>query len=52
MGLRELFEAHPHLVEPSLTTLVNACVRIIGDDVGSLSVFLLFSDLMPYFSGC
>ena len=33
LGLRELLEGHPELIDPSLTTLLNACVRIIGDEV-------------------
>lgn len=33
LGLRELLEAHPTLIDSSLTTLLNACVRIIGDEV-------------------
>ncbi len=33
MGLRELLEAHPELLQPSLTTLFMACARLIGDEV-------------------
>jgi pre-rRNA-processing protein IPI1 len=33
LGMRELCNAHPELVEPNLTALLNACVRLIGDEV-------------------
>ena len=32
-GLRELLDEHPHLIRDNLTSLVNGCVRIIGDEV-------------------
>lgn len=35
LGLRELLQANPWMIESSLTSLVNACVRIIGDEVRS-----------------
>ncbi|KII93209.1 hypothetical protein PLICRDRAFT_101004 [Plicaturopsis crispa FD-325 SS-3] len=41
LGLRELFAAHPELIESSLTTLFNACVRIIGDEDASVRKTLL-----------
>ncbi|SJL05680.1 uncharacterized protein ARMOST_09016 [Armillaria ostoyae] len=31
-GFRELFETHPHIINESLTTLFNSCVRLIGDE--------------------
>ena len=33
MGLRELLNEHSELIVPSLTSLVNACVRVIADEV-------------------
>jgi len=49
MGLRELFEAHSNLIVPSLTTLVNSCVRLIGDEDASVRKTLLsfFGWLLP-----
>ncbi|KZP31318.1 hypothetical protein FIBSPDRAFT_945334 [Athelia psychrophila] len=41
LGLRELLEGHPELVESSLTVLLNACVRIIGDEDASVRKTLL-----------
>lgn len=35
--MRELLEAHWDMLESNLTTLVNAVVRLIGDEVGSKS---------------
>jgi pre-rRNA-processing protein IPI1 len=32
-GLRELLDAHPIILESSLTTLINAAVRLVGDEV-------------------
>lgn len=32
-SLRELFQLHPEIVESSMTTLLGACVRLIGDEV-------------------
>jgi pre-rRNA-processing protein IPI1 len=45
LGMRELCNAHPELVEPNLTALLNACVRLIGDEVrqGSTSCGRLLS---------
>ncbi|KAI0273534.1 hypothetical protein BC834DRAFT_921576 [Gloeopeniophorella convolvens] len=40
-GLRELFDAHPELVESSLTQLVSACVRLIGDEDANVRRALL-----------
>ncbi|KAJ6575217.1 hypothetical protein B0H19DRAFT_1127709 [Mycena capillaripes] len=31
-GLRELLDAHPTVLESSLTTLINAAVRLVGDE--------------------
>ncbi|KAJ6604747.1 hypothetical protein DFH09DRAFT_1123715 [Mycena vulgaris] len=31
-GLRELLDAHPEILESSLTTLINAAVRVVGDE--------------------
>ncbi|KDQ20313.1 hypothetical protein BOTBODRAFT_27733 [Botryobasidium botryosum FD-172 SS1] len=31
-GLRELLSANPDLIIPSLSTLINGCTRIVGDD--------------------
>ncbi|KAK0506164.1 hypothetical protein EDD18DRAFT_20287 [Armillaria luteobubalina] len=31
-GFRELFETYPHIINESLTTLFNSCVRLIGDE--------------------
>ncbi|KAJ7925880.1 hypothetical protein B0H13DRAFT_1973741 [Mycena leptocephala] len=31
-GLRELLDAHPIILESSLTTLINAAVRLVGDE--------------------
>lgn len=33
LSLRELFQSHPEIVESSMTTLLGACVRLIGDEV-------------------
>ncbi|KAI0375373.1 hypothetical protein BV20DRAFT_265919 [Pilatotrama ljubarskyi] len=41
LGLRELLEAHPELIGTHLTTLVNSCVRIIGDEDASVRKTLL-----------
>ncbi|OBZ80001.1 Testis-expressed sequence 10 protein [Grifola frondosa] len=41
LGLRELLEAHPDLINPRLTALVNNCVRIIGDEDASVRKTLL-----------
>ena len=37
LGFRELLEAHPELISVHLTQLVNSCVRLIGDEVYTLS---------------
>ncbi|KAI0830683.1 hypothetical protein BC628DRAFT_1313137 [Trametes gibbosa] len=41
LGLRELLETHPKLVNTHLTTLVNSCVRIISDEDVSVRKTLL-----------
>ncbi|KAI0330555.1 hypothetical protein GY45DRAFT_736395 [Cubamyces sp. BRFM 1775] len=41
LGLRELLEAHPELINAHLTALVNSCVRIIGDEDASVRKALL-----------
>ena len=33
LGLRELLEVHSELISAQLTTLINNCVRLIGDEV-------------------
>lgn len=33
LGLRELLEAHPELINVHLTALVNSCIRLISDEV-------------------
>jgi pre-rRNA-processing protein IPI1 len=33
LSFRELFELHPDIVESSMTILLGACVRMIGDEV-------------------
>ncbi|KAI9060172.1 hypothetical protein FKP32DRAFT_1595567 [Trametes sanguinea] len=45
LGLRELLEAHPELIGTHLTTLVNNCVRVIGDEDASVRKALL-----PFFT--
>jgi len=32
-GLRELLEGYPHLVEASLSSVIQTCARLIGDEV-------------------
>ncbi|KAI0652243.1 hypothetical protein C8Q79DRAFT_898200 [Trametes meyenii] len=44
-GLRELLDAHPELINAHLTTLVNSCVRIIGDEDATVRKALL-----PFFA--
>ncbi|PBL01077.1 hypothetical protein ARMGADRAFT_1058936 [Armillaria gallica] len=42
-GFRELFETHPYIINESLTTLFNSCVRLIGDeDTGVRKALLSF----------
>jgi hypothetical protein len=33
LGLRELFDDYPDIITPSLTPLLNGCVRLIADEV-------------------
>ncbi|OJA10838.1 hypothetical protein AZE42_00252 [Rhizopogon vesiculosus] len=49
LSLRELFQLHPEIVESSMTTLLGACVRLIGDeDAGVRKTLLSFlSWLLP-----
>ncbi|KAG5654094.1 hypothetical protein H0H81_007508 [Sphagnurus paluster] len=49
LGLRELLEANWDLVETCLTTLIAACVRLIGDEDASVRKALLafFAWLLP-----
>ncbi|RXW23471.1 hypothetical protein EST38_g2389 [Candolleomyces aberdarensis] len=49
LGLRELLESHWDMLEVNLTTLINAAVRIIGDeDAGVRKILLTFmSWLVP-----
>lgn len=49
LGLRELFEAHPNLIEPSLATLLSTCVRSIASEDASVRRALLsfFTWLFP-----
>ncbi|KAG6911904.1 hypothetical protein DXG01_000151 [Tephrocybe rancida] len=48
-GFRELLEANWSLLESSLTTLINACVRLIGDEDTSVRKALVgfFAWLLP-----
>ncbi|KAJ7293677.1 hypothetical protein C8J57DRAFT_34512 [Mycena rebaudengoi] len=48
-GLRELLDAHPHLLESSLTTLINGAVRTLGDEDAAVRKSLLefFAWLFP-----
>lgn len=48
-GFRELFETHPHIINESLTTLFNSCVRLIGDEDAGVRKALLsfFTWLFP-----
>ncbi|KAH9847335.1 hypothetical protein C2E23DRAFT_741971 [Lenzites betulinus] len=41
LGLRELLEANPQLVNTHLTTLVNSCVRVVSDEDSSVRKTLL-----------
>ncbi|KAG1783868.1 hypothetical protein EV702DRAFT_1055985 [Suillus placidus] len=52
MSFRELFELHPDIVESSMTILLGACVRLIGDeDAGVRKTLLSFlSWLLPLVS--
>ncbi|EGO01885.1 hypothetical protein SERLA73DRAFT_71044 [Serpula lacrymans var. lacrymans S7.3] len=40
-SLKELFEAYPQIIEKSLTTFLNASVRLIGDEDSSVRETLL-----------
>ncbi|KAJ7783892.1 hypothetical protein DFH07DRAFT_874241 [Mycena maculata] len=40
-GLRELLNAHPEILDASLTTLINASVRVIGDEDTTVRKVLL-----------
>jgi hypothetical protein len=51
LGLRELLEANPQLIDPSLTTLINACVRIIGDEVRQSGLILWYAYRCLYVKG-
>ncbi|KAJ7181761.1 hypothetical protein C8R43DRAFT_970362 [Mycena crocata] len=48
-GLRELLDGHPEILESSLTVLVNAAVRIVGDEDATVRKALLefFVWLLP-----
>ncbi|KAK0465092.1 uncharacterized protein EV420DRAFT_1759822 [Desarmillaria tabescens] len=48
-GFRELFETYPHIINESLTTLFNSCVRLIGDEDAGVRKALLsfFTWLFP-----
>ncbi|KAG1757489.1 hypothetical protein EDB19DRAFT_1901008 [Suillus lakei] len=52
LSFRELFESHPDIVESSMTILLGACVRLIGDeDAGVRKTLLSFlSWLLPLVS--
>ncbi|EIW64399.1 uncharacterized protein TRAVEDRAFT_68214 [Trametes versicolor FP-101664 SS1] len=41
LGLRELLEAHPELINVHLTALVNSCIRLISDEDASVRKTLL-----------
>ncbi|KAJ7630987.1 hypothetical protein FB45DRAFT_917132 [Roridomyces roridus] len=41
LGLRELLDAHPEILKPSLTTLVNATIRLVGDEEAAVRKALL-----------
>jgi pre-rRNA-processing protein IPI1 len=45
LGLRELLEAHRALLDSALPVLINACVRIIADEVCAFPVGVI--SLMP-----
>ncbi|KAG6897355.1 hypothetical protein C0992_002281 [Termitomyces sp. T32_za158] len=49
LGFRELLEANWNLINSFLTSLINACVRLIGDEDASVRKALLtfFSWLLP-----
>ncbi|KAH9001362.1 hypothetical protein EDB92DRAFT_1788313 [Lactarius akahatsu] len=49
LGLRELFEAYPALIESSLATLIGTCVRLIASEDASVRRALLsfFTWLFP-----
>ncbi|KAA1468193.1 hypothetical protein DENSPDRAFT_833423 [Dentipellis sp. KUC8613] len=50
LGLRELLEVHPAMIEQYLTTLLNSCIRLISDEDASVRKSLLsfFKWLLPY----
>jgi hypothetical protein len=33
LGVKELFDTHPEVIKPSLSTLLASCARLIGDEV-------------------
>lgn len=39
LGLRELLETHSQLIPAHLTTLINGCVRLIGDEASHLQKY-------------
>lgn len=39
LGLRELLETHSQLILAHLTTLINGCVRLIGDEASHLQKY-------------
>ena len=39
LGLRELLETHSQLIPAHLTTLINGCVRLIGDEASHLQIY-------------
>lgn len=45
LGLRELFDSNWDLVDSYLTALVNAIVRVIGDEVRVPCLYVLFFSL-------
>ncbi|KAJ7103428.1 hypothetical protein B0H15DRAFT_812209 [Mycena belliarum] len=51
-GLREILDAHPEILESSLTTLINAAVRVVGDEDAAVrkSLLELFAWVFPRIS--
>jgi hypothetical protein len=39
-GLRELLDTNPRLMETSLTPIIQACARIVGDEVKPVVIVL------------